>query len=306
MIRSIIGGAAAAALLAGPALSAPAAKHAIGSNAPRSAPRAAALAWVVTPTETGCRADLELVARSGAVTPVSLISDGQLVSLRFFKQDLPARAFLPIRVDKARYSNLMLRGADGAGELVLSEETEAAMRKGGTLGVAWLTEEPLQASLGGSEQGLVDLRVCGAQTAARHRDRAAAELAARDRAQADARAKAVTDAQLAAINAQAAAADAQRRTVEEAAERQRRADAEAAAERQRQAALEDQAVQNRAYQEARQRAYDAEAARRRGYDPPPYGTQPDDEADDEPRWAPPPPPRPYYPYPAPRWRYERY
>jgi hypothetical protein len=301
VIKSIIGGAAAAALLAGPALSAPAAKH-VANPPPRSTPRAMGLAWVVTPTETGCRADLELVARSGAVTPVSLISDGQLVSLRFFKADLPARAFLPIRVDQKRYSNLMLRGPDGAGELVLSEETEAAMRKGGTLGVAWLTEEPLQASLGGSEQGLVDLRVCGAQTATRHRDRAAAELAARDRAQADARAKAVTDAQLAAINAQTAAAEAQRRTVEEAAERQRRADADAAAERQRQAALEDQAIQNRAYQEARRRAYDPQpypAAQ-------PYGAQPDDEEDDEPRWAPPPPPRPYYPYPAPRWRYERY
>jgi hypothetical protein len=302
VIRSIIGGAAVAALLAGPALSAPATKP----IASRPAPRSASLAWVVSPTETGCRADLELVARSGAVTPVSLISDGQLISLRFFKQDLPARAFLPIRVDRARYSNLMLRGADGAGELVLSEETEAAMRKGGMLGIAWLTEEPLQASLAGSEQGLVDLRVCGAQTASRHRDRAAADQAARDRAQADARANAVTDAQLAAIKAQTAAADAQRRTVEEAAERQRRADADAAAERQRQAALDDQAVQNRAYQEARRRAYDPQPyPAQPQYGAPPYGAQPDDE-DDEPRWAPPPPPRPYYPYPAPRWRYERY
>jgi hypothetical protein len=302
VIKSIIGGAAVAALLAGPALSAPTPKHIAVPP-----PKAAALAWVVTPTETGCRADLELVARSGAVTPVSLISDGQLISLRFFKPDLPARAFLPIRVDRQRYSNLMLRGADGAGELVLSEETETAMRKGGTLGIAWLTEEPLQAPLAGSEQGLVDLRVCGAQTAARHRDRAAADQAARDRAQAEARAKAVTDAQLAAIQAQTAAADAQRRTAEETAERQRRADAEAAAERQRQAALEDQAVQNRAYQEARRRTYEPQPYPPAPYGAQPYGAQPDDE-DDEPRWAPPPPPRPYYPYPAPapRWRYERY
>jgi hypothetical protein len=80
---------------------------------------------------------------------VSLISDGQLVSLRFFKTDLPARAFLPIRVDRRPFSNLMLRGADGAGELVLSEETEAAMKKGAVLGVAWLTEEPLLAPLAG-------------------------------------------------------------------------------------------------------------------------------------------------------------
>ncbi|MEW5684382.1 MAG: hypothetical protein AB1942_05655, partial [Pseudomonadota bacterium] len=160
----------------------------------------------MAPTDTGCRVELELVGSSGAVTPISLISDGQLVSLRFFKADLPARAFLPIRVDKARYSNLMLRGADGSGELVLSEETEAALRKGGLLGVAWLTEEPLSVSLAGSEQGLQDLRVCGAQTASRHRERTAVELAARDRAEAEARAKALNDAQLAAVQAQTAAA----------------------------------------------------------------------------------------------------
>ncbi|MBU2151621.1 MAG: hypothetical protein KKE02_11425, partial [Alphaproteobacteria bacterium] len=165
MIKSIIGGAAAAALLSGPA----------GAAVP--APRPQSFAWVVSPTDTGCRVELELVGRSGGITPVSLISDGQLVSLRFFKDDLPARAFLPIRIDKARFSNLMLRGDGAAGELVLSEETESAMRKGGTLGVAWLSEEPLTASLAGSEQGLSDLRVCGAQTAGRHRERAAAEQA---------------------------------------------------------------------------------------------------------------------------------
>lgn len=293
MIKSIIGGAAVAALLAGPALSASATRNTAVKPTSLSA-----LAWVVTPTESGCRADLELAARSGAVTPVSLVSDGQLISLKFFKQDLPARAFLPIRVNGRAFSNLMLRGADGAGELVLSEETVAAMRKGATLGVAWLTDEPLQGSLGGSEQGLVDLRICGAQTATRHRDRAAAELAARERAQADARAKALTDAQLAAIKAQTAAAEAQRRTVEEAAERQRRAEAQASAERQRQAFLDDEDIRDGGYQEARQRGYDAEAARRRAYEAQPY------EYDDEPRWAPPPPPRPYYP-PV-RYRYERY
>ena len=286
MIKSIIGGAAAAVLLAGPALSAPAART---TPVKPTSLNSGSLSWVVTPTETGCRADLELSARSGAVTPVSLISDGQLISLKFYKQDLPARAFLPIRVNGRAYSNLMLRGADGAGELVLSEETLAAMRKGATLGVAWLTEEPLQASLGGSEQGLTDLRICGAQTATRHRDRAAAELAARERAQADARARAVTDAQLAAIKAQTAAADAQRRTAEQAAERQRRADAEAAAERQRMAAYEDQQIQDRAYQDARQRGYEAELARRRAYEARQY------EYEEEPRWGPPPPPRPYYP-----------
>jgi hypothetical protein len=235
--------------------------------------------------------DLELTARSGAITPVSLTSDGQVVSLRFFKEDLPTRAFLPIRVDRARFSNLMLRGEAGAGELVLSEETEAAMRKGSTLSVAWLTDEPLSTALGGSEQGLVDLRVCGAQSAARHHDRATADQAARDRAQAEARARAVTDAQLAAIKAQAAAADAQRRQAEAAAERQRRAEAQADAE-----------VQSRVYEEARQRAYDdSQAARRRAYE---RQIEDEEEADD--RWYPPPPA--YYPPPPPYpvRRYGRY
>ena len=301
MIKMIIGGVAAAALLSGLALAAPArtpSPKAPPARTPGARAQAAAPTWVVIPTETGCRMDLELTARSGAITPVSLLSDGQLVSLKFFKEDLPARAFLPIRVDRARFSNLMLRGDAGAGELVLSEETEAAMRKGSTLSVAWLTEEPLSASLGGSEQGLLDLRVCGAQTAQRHRDHATADLVARDRAQAEARAKAVTDAQLAAIQAQAAAADAQRRQVEQASERQRLADAEAAAERQRRA---DAAVQSQAYEEARQRAYDDPAARRRAYE-----RQIEDEEDDAyDRWAP--PPRPYYPPPYPPVRrYERY
>lgn len=271
MIRSIIGGAVAAALLSGGAQAAP---------RPPSAAKAAGPTWLVAPTDTGCRVELELVGSSGAVTPISLISDGQLVSLRFFKADLPARAFLPIRVDKARYSNLMLRGADGSGELVLSEETEAALRKGGLLGVAWLTEEPLSVSLAGSEQGLQDLRVCGAQTASRHRERTAVELAARDRAEAEARAKALNDAQLAAVQAQTAAAEAQRRQVEETAERQRRAEA-AAADR---LAME---TRQRAYEDERRRAWE----RQQAYE---------DEVEE--RWAPPPPPRPYV---RPRY-YERY
>lgn len=259
MIRSIIGGAAAAALLSGPAAAA--------ANV--------TLAWVVTPTETGCRAELELVGRSGAITPVSLISDGELVSLRFAKDNLPARAFLPIRIDRERYSNLMLRGTDGSGELVLSEETEAALRRGASLDVAWLSDEPLSASLAGSEQGLADLRVCGAQVAARHREQLAAQQAERERAEAEARAKALTEAQLAAVQAQAAAAEAQRRQVEDAAERQRRAEAEAT---------------ERAYMEARQRTYEEE--RRRAYE-----LQRQEE--EERRWAPRPvwpPPRYYEPY----------
>lgn len=295
MIKMIIGGAVAAALLSGPAPAAPARTPTARAPAVRlPAVRGPAPTWVITPTEAGCRMDLELTARSGASTPVSLTSDGQLVSLRFFKEDLPARAFLPLRIDKVRFSNLMLRGEAGAGELVLSEETEGAMRRGATLSVAWLTDEPLSASLGGSEQGLVDLRVCGAQTAQRHRDRSAAELTARDRAQVEARAKAVTEAQLAAIQAQAAAAEAQRSQVEAAAERQRLVDAQAAAERQRRA---DAEVQSRAYEEARQRVYDeAQADRRRAYE-----RQVEDEDQTDDRWIP--PPRPYYP---PTRRYERY
>jgi len=269
VIKVVIGGAVAAALLSGPAQAA--------------APRPFALAWVVSPSDNGCRVELELTGRSGGVTPVSLISDGQLISLRFFKEDLPARAFLPIRIDKQRFSNLMLRGADGSGELVLSEETEAAMKRGGTLDVAWLSEEPLSGSLAGSERGLQDLRVCGAQTTMRHRERTATELAARERAEAEARARALNEAQLAAVQAQAAAAEAQRRQAEETAQRQRRVEA---------------AAQDRVYQEARQRAYEEdrrrayEADRRRAYEL---------EAYDE-RWTP--PPRPVWP--RPRYPYDRY
>ena len=267
MIRTIIGGAVTAALLSA------------SSQAAAQGARQPALPWVVTPTDGGCRVELELTTSSGAVTPVTLVSDGQVTSLKFFKEDLPTRAFLPIRVDKRRFSNLMLRGEGSAGELVLSEETEAALRRGATLGIAWLGGEPLTASLAGSEQGLVDLKVCGAQAAARHREQLAAEQAAREKAEAEARARRLSEAQLAAIEAQKAAAEAQRRQVEEAAERQRRAEAQAA---------------ERAYEDERRRAY--EAAR---------------TADDEARWY---PPRPAYPYPAPsrtyypppRYGYERY
>lgn len=257
MIRAIIGGAVAAALLSGEAVAA--------RPSQLTSP-----AWVIIPTEAGCRVDLELSGRSGAITPVSLTSDGALVSLRFSKADLPARAFLPIRIDKAPFANLMLRGDDGTGELVLSEETERALRKGTTLGIAWLGPEPLTASLDGSEQGLLDLRTCGAQAASHHRERAAAAQAAKDRAEADARAKAIAEAQLAAVRAQTEAAEAQRRQVEEAAERQRRIEA---------------AEAERAYQAARRQAYEAERRRawerQRAYE------------DAEAHW--PPPARPYQP-----------
>ncbi|MBI1196467.1 MAG: hypothetical protein GC203_01235 [Phenylobacterium sp.] len=271
MIRAIIGGAVAVALLPGSAAVA----------------RPPAPAWIVTPAEAGCRAELELRGRSGGVTPLTVLSDGELVSLRFSKDGLPARAFLPVRIDKARFSNLMLRGDDGSGELVLSEETEAALRRGGTLDIAWLADEPRSVSLAGSDQGLADLRVCGAQAASRHRERQAAEAARRDRAETEARARALNEAQLAAVQAQAAAAEAQRQQADaqrQQAEAQRR-QAEAAAERDRRAVAEADA---QAYEAARRQAY--EESRRQAYE-----RQFDDEEQD--RWAPQP-----RTWPPARWR----
>lgn len=256
MIKMIIGGAIGVALLAGPAIAAD--------------PRSPTPSWIVTPSESGCRIELDLTSRSGAVTPVTLTSDGQIVSLRFSKDDLPARAFLPIRVDRVRYSNLMLRGDDGSGELVLSEETEGAMRRGGALDIAWLADEPLSASLAGSDQGLADLRVCGAQAASRYRERTTAQAAQAERAEADARARELASAQLAAVKAQEAAAEAQRREVVAAAERQRRIEAQA---------------QDRAYQEERRRAYEAARNQGRRDDPRPYDAEDEGWAPAQPEWA---------------------
>ncbi len=253
MIRTIVGGATAVAFLLGPSA---------------ALARAPAPAWIVTPSDDGCRAELELVGRSGGSTPVTVVSDGDIVSLKFAKDHLPARAFLPIRIDGARFSNLMLREGEGAGELVLSEETVAALRKGGSLDIAWLADEPRSTSLDGSDRGLADLKVCGAQAASRHREALAEEQARREREEAEARAKALNEAQLAAVQAQAAAAEAQRQRAE--AERRQ---AEAAAERDRRAAAEAQA---RAEEEARRQAYEDD--RRRAY----YGG----DYDEDDRWAP--------------------
>src|SRR5512143_3150411 len=68
-----------------------------------------ASAWAITPEDAACHTDLELVARSGAVAPISLVSDGARVSLRFAKEGVPGVAFLPIRVDGRPYSNLVQR-----------------------------------------------------------------------------------------------------------------------------------------------------------------------------------------------------
>lgn len=265
-MRFVIPGAALAAFVAG-------AGHA-------AVPASPPLAWIITPADGACRTELELAGRSGATVPISLTSDGAIVSLRFAKDELPERAFLPLRVDQKRFSNLMLRSPDArSGEVVLSEETEAALKKGKTLAIAWLGEEPISGSLAGSEQGLADLRTCGEQASAQARARDAAETAEKARRDSEARAKAVADAQVRAAQAQAAAADAERERVAEVADRQRRAEA---------------AEADRQYAEQRQREYEAAQARARpAYPYPAYREAPRGYYEDEdPRWAPPPPPQP--------------
>lgn len=238
--------AAAAALLASPALTAP---------APAALP---ASAWVISPGDDGCRTDFELTGRSGASVPVQLVSDGALVGLRFAKSDLPERAFLALRIDQKRFSNLMLRtGEAGVGEIVISPETEAAMRKGKVLDIAWLADEPVGASLSGSEQGFADLRTCGLQASSQHRAQLAAKDEADARAKAERHAQALQQAQLEAAQAEAAAAEARRQAAAEEVEARRQAELEqrqlAAEEAQRQSAYE--AAQRRRAWEDQQDAY---------------------------------------------------
>jgi hypothetical protein len=257
-----------------------AALTASGAQAAPSTP-APAMAWVIQPADAACRTELELTGKSGAILPVTLLSDGERTVLRFPKADLPERAFLPIRVDQKPYSNLMLRAEDpSVGELVLSSETLAALRKGATLQVAWLSDEPVGASLAGSDQAIPDLVTCGAQAAALERTRRAAESEAR--AAAEAREQALANAQLEAVRAQQAAAEAERQRVLEAAERER---AEQDAERQR-VAYEDARRQRAEAEAERQRAYE-DALRRYGYDDP-RAVAPAPQP-----W----PPEPRYPYP---------
>ncbi|MEO8112828.1 MAG: hypothetical protein ABI655_00510 [Phenylobacterium sp.] len=221
MIKVLVSGVAMAALTAGAAAAAP---------WPPSAS-----SWIITPADNICRTEVELTGRSGAVTPVTLVSDGRQVAIRFTKEQVPERAFLPIRVDQKPYANLVLRTANPqTGEIVLSDETQAALRRGAILQIGWLAEEPVSASLLGSEQGVGDLRTCGAQVSAQYRAREAALQDAKARAEVETRAQAVADEQLATAKAQrqAAEADAQRRLA--AVETERRL---AEAERQRTAAL---------------------------------------------------------------------
>jgi hypothetical protein len=168
------------------------------------------------------------------------------------KADAPERAFLPIRIDHRPYANLVLRRADGRGAAMqLSAETVAALRRGGVLQIGWLVDEPVQARLTGSDQGLTDLKVCGAQVAARFRAQQSAERDAKLRADADARAQALSDEQLAAAKAQREAAEAEaQRTAAQTEQLQAQAEADRArAQAQAQAQAEAEA-------EARQRAED--------------------------------------------------
>ncbi|MDB5423616.1 MAG: hypothetical protein JWQ29_1032, partial [Phenylobacterium sp.] len=145
--------------------------------------------WVISPGEASCRTELELTGRSGAVSPVALVSDGGQVSLRFAMEEVAERAFLPIRIDQKAYANLVLRSDAAKVALMgLSDETLSAMRRGGTLQIAWLSEEAVRTSLAGAAQGIADLRTCGAQVAAQHRARLAAQEDSRARAAAEARA----------------------------------------------------------------------------------------------------------------------
>lgn len=239
--------------------------------------------WVISPDEAACRTELELTGRSGAVSPVALVSDGAEVSLRFAMEEVPERAFLPIRIDRKAYANLVLRtDTPKVAAMALSNETLGAMRRGGTLQIAWLSEEAVRASLAGAAEGLADLRVCGAQVFAQHRARLMAQEDARSRAAQEARMKAVADEQLAAARAQTAAAEAERQRLTAEANRATAQAEQAQSEAERQRALAQADRQRRA-------AYER------------------DEDDPRPQWIPPRPAYAYRPYEARAYdpRYDR-
>jgi hypothetical protein len=221
-------------------------------------------AWIVTPATEGCRTEIELAGVSGAVARVSFVSNGQGYQLVYAKQDAPERAFLPIRIDHRPFANLVLRQADGrSAAMQLSPETVAALRKGGVLQIGWLAEAPVQARLAGSERGLSDLKVCGAQVAARFREQQQVQREAQARADADARAQAISDEQLAAARAQKDAAEAAARRDSAEADR-----LQAAAETERARAQADaEAARQRAEDEAREAAYPYARAGDYGPDP---------------------------------------
>ncbi len=247
-----------------------------------------ASAWAITPEDAACHTDIELVARSGAVAPIALISDGEHVTLRFAKESVPTQAFLPIRVDGKAYANLVQRvGEEGLADMNLSDETLVALRHGKTLQVAWLAEEAVSASLTGAGQGIADLRTCGAQVAGQHRARLASLEAQRAHADADARAKAVSDEQLATARAQTAAAEAERQRVAAQAQLANAQAEELAAKAVQERAMAEQEQQRTYAEQSRQRAL---AAQQQYY----YynGQQIPPPPSDPPAWA---YQRPYYP-----------
>ena len=225
MIRFLVPGVLAAAMNASAGLAAP---------APPPSPAANSMFnWIVTPDEDSCHTDIELLGHSNDPAVISLSSDGASVQLRFTKDQMPSRAFLAIDINRKPYSNLLTRMENPkVGVMTLSEDTVAALRKGGTLLIAWLSDEPVTAKLTGSDQGLNDLKVCGAQVNAQYRAVVAARQDAQARAEAQARADKLTAEQVALVRAQKEAAQAQAQQVAEQTRRER-AEADAEAQRQR-------------------------------------------------------------------------
>lgn len=202
-----------------------------------------AAAWAITPEDSVCHTELELVSRSGAIAPVAFVSDGEHVELRFTKAGVPGEAFLPIRVDGKPYANLVQReGDEGLALMNLSDETLGALRRGKTLQIAWLSDEAVSTSLAGAGQGFADLRSCGAQAMGQRRARDAQAEADRLRQLSETRARAVADEQLRAAKAQTAAAEAERdRVAAEALKTKAQADQMAAqAEEARQRTIAEQ------------------------------------------------------------------
>jgi hypothetical protein len=259
VIKLLLTGVLAAAVSAGACIAAPA-------PAPNSV-----FTWIVTPDEDSCHTEIELLGKSTAPSSVSLASDGQQVMLKFAKDEMPKRAFLAIDIDKKPYSNLLTRQeSPKPAVMVLSDETVAALRKGSSLLIAWLADEPVSAKLAGSEQGINDLRVCGAQVNAQYRANLAAKQDAKARAAAEARAQQLADEQVALVRAQKAAAEAQAaRLAEETREAQAQAQVQShAAEAQRQLALDVQRRQQAEQQ--RQQYLQQYYGQRASYPPPGY------------------------------------
>ncbi|HEX3700298.1 MAG TPA: hypothetical protein VHV27_06450 [Phenylobacterium sp.] len=239
MFKGFLSGAVAAAMLAGSAAAAP-------SPPP-------VFSWIITPDEDSCHTDIELIGRSNNPVIIALVSDGEHVLLRFSKDEMPSRAFLAIDINKRPYSNLLTRMENPkVATMTLSDETLTALRKGGTLLIAWLADEPMTASLAGSDQGINDLKTCGAQVAAQYRAQVAGKQEAQAREEAQAHAKQLADEQLAAVRAQKQAAEAE---AAKAAEETRHQEAQDEALRQQQADADRQRQADAQRQEYMRRYY---------------------------------------------------